>query len=88
MRGRELNSPLISRHLCNNRICVNPDHVIEGTKKENGEDRSKLITKCARGHEYLENIVYVNGHRRCRICLGIKRSSDCEVKRFKKQYGL
>jgi hypothetical protein len=29
----------IARHICNNRNCVNPQHIIPGTSKENAEDR-------------------------------------------------
>ena len=32
-------SPLILRHICDNPICVNPKHLIVGTKKDNTEDR-------------------------------------------------
>ena len=29
---------LLTRHLCNNARCVNPDHVVPGTPKENAQD--------------------------------------------------
>ena len=36
--GRPLRPGLITRHLCGNAICRNPDHVVEGTHAENNKD--------------------------------------------------
>lgn len=30
------------RHLCNNSYCVNPEHLADGTHKENAQDKEKL----------------------------------------------
>ena len=37
--GRPINKGMLTRHLCNNPICCNPDHLKEGTPKENMMDR-------------------------------------------------
>ena len=36
--------PLVSRHLCNIRKCVNPEHIVPGTQKENVQDQVALGT--------------------------------------------
>jgi hypothetical protein len=36
---------LIARHQCHNHSCVNPDHIIPGTHKENWEDSRKVYMK-------------------------------------------
>lgn len=44
--GRILKTDFETCHTCNNRLCINPDHLYEGTHKMNGEDlsRSKVIS--------------------------------------------
>jgi hypothetical protein len=35
----------VARHICNNPCCVNPDHILPGTVKENAEDAIKAGTQ-------------------------------------------
>ena len=37
--GRHLKENMIARHMCNNSLCCNPEHLKEGTYKENMKDR-------------------------------------------------
>lgn len=64
--------------ICNNRKCVNPDHVkpvthLENTQRadySNNGAHNKLKTHCPQGHEYNnKNTHYTSdGSRQCRIC--------------------
>lgn len=70
---------LVVRHTCDTPPCVNPEHLIVGTHKDNSADRrdrgryrngnTDKVT-CIHGHEFtVENTrVYEKGKRRCRTC--------------------
>ncbi len=76
------NGPIskIIMHKCDQPLCCRPDHLKEGTYKENTQDMlskgrnrnqntGKLV--CTHGHELTGGNVYIMGksnHRRCRAC--------------------
>lgn len=51
--------PTIVRHTCDNPPCINPAHLIDGTRRDNSTDRDtrgrngySRRTHCPQGHEY------------------------------------
>lgn len=46
--GRIEDPELVVRHKCDNRLCVNPNHLETGTQQENMEDR-RIRDRTARG---------------------------------------
>jgi hypothetical protein len=60
-------------HLCENKACVNPQHLEPVTNRENCRRRGERMTTCKRGHPRTpENTrVNPNGKKQCRVCIRI-----------------
>ena len=82
----EISTGMIVCHSCDNKLCVNPDHLWLGSTKDNSRDMvsknrnpwsSKPRTHCRRGHEFsivgVRNGVKKNGksYRTCAECVRI-----------------
>lgn len=80
IEGRDLEGSFHTRHSCNNKSCVNPQHTKKGTAAENGKDFADQNIYCRNGHlRTSENTMNCSSdHRRCKICFN-------ESKRLYKQ---
>jgi hypothetical protein len=65
----------ILRHSCDNPPCVRPEHLSEGTQKDNVQDalargRIHISSECARGHSRnsQNTSIATEGRLRCRLC--------------------
>jgi len=64
---------MVLDHQCNNKACVNPDHLEVSARGENSSRTAREATHCMRGHEYNEkNTLYCGNKRFCRLCRAIR----------------
>ncbi len=87
LMGGEIPDKFHLHHICENRLCVNPEHLIPVTSAEHHGDltphhiayKNKRKTHCPQGHPYTaDNLVQgIIKSRHCKICAN-KRSADCQ----------
>lgn len=80
-------------HMCNNKACVNPEHLEVATQKDNNlrgnslTAKNKRKTHCARGHEFTEDNVKIIIRRTStrRVCKKCHRQNVRATKRRRRE---
>lgn len=85
LHGEPVPEGMFVCHRCDNKRCINGNHLFLGTPKENTQDMLskgrggyQKRTHCPRGHPYDEVNTYwtLKGHRGCRECHRIVKRVD------------
>ncbi len=81
LEGHEIGPHVILDHMCKNRACVKPEHLMSVTHGENSSRAGKLNpnarkTHCPQGHEYTESNTFRDrrGSRHCKSCAHAARA--------------
>ena len=73
-------------HLCENKRCINPDHLEPATKKQNKLYSTRKFTHCKNGHEYTPDNIYDRG-KGWRECLQCRRDAAQRANRRRSTKG-
>ena len=78
----KINDDMVIMHSCDNPVCVNPNHLSEGSQSENlkqafiknrARSYNSKKTHCSKGHAFSgENLSFYKNNRICKACARIK----------------
>lgn len=68
-------------HLCQNRVCVNPDHLELVTHQENIRRAWARRTECRNGHDIALQVSDYRGGQRCLVCRRIANAASARRRR-------